>query len=212
MSMIDWYVEGPSFGNCNCDWSCPCQFEALPTEGNCRGFEAFRVDKGHFGDTTLDGLKASVFYAWPGPIFEGKGELQLVIDETADERQREALNAICYGEHTNEAATHWWVFHAMSDTIHETLCRQIDFDIDIEARKATVKIPGIVQSIGSPIRSPVSGDEHRVRIDMPDGIEFRIAEIGNASSEATGAISLDLENTYGQWNMLYQSGNGVVSQ
>jgi hypothetical protein len=57
-----------------------------------------------------------------------------------------------------------------------------------------------------------TGDEHRVRIDMPNGIEFTLAEIGDASSEATGAISLNLENTYGQWDMLYQSGNGIVRQ
>ncbi len=209
--MIDWYVEGPSYGSCNCDWSCPCQFESLPTEGNCTGFEAFRIDKGHFGDVQLDGLNAAVFYAWPGAIFEGNGELQLVIDENADQKQRDALTAICYGEHTNEAATHWWVFHAMSDTIHETLFRPIRFDVDIEARKANIVIPDILQSIGSPIRSPATGDEHRVRIDMPNGIEFKLAEIGNASSEATGAIALNLENTYGQWNMLYQSGNGIVS-
>lgn len=212
MSMIDWYVEGPSFGNCNCDWSCPCQFEALPTQGDCTGFEAFRVDKGHFGDVPLNGLKAAVFYAWPGPIFEGKGELQLVIDEKADQNQRDALIAICCGEHTNEAATHWWVFHAMSDTVHETLFKPIQFDVDIETRKAHVVIPDVLQSIGSPIRSPATGDEHRVRIDMPNGIEFTLAEIGNASSEATGAITLNLENSFGQWNMLHQSGNGIVRQ
>ena len=55
-----------------------------------------------------------------------------------------------------------------------------------------------------------TGDEHRVRIDMPDGIEFEFAEIGNASCEATAAIKLDLENTYGQWNVLHQTGAGVV--
>jgi hypothetical protein len=212
MSMIDWYIEGPSYGSCNCDWSCPCQFESLPTQGDCKGFEAFRVDKGHFGDVRLDGLNAAVFYAWPGPIFEGKGELQTIIDERADDDQRQALSAIICGEHTNEAATHWWVFHAMSDTVHETLFKPFQFDVDIESRKAHLVIPDIVQSIGSPIRSPATGDEHRVRIDMPNGIEFTLAEIGNASSEATGAISLSLENTYGQWNMLYQSGNGIVRQ
>jgi hypothetical protein len=210
MSMTDWYIEGPSFGNCNCDWSCPCQFESLPTQGNCTGFEAFHVDKGHFGDVQLDGLNAAVFYAWPGPIFEGKGELQLVVDENADQKQRQALIAICSGEHTNEAATHWWVFHAMSDTIHEPLFRSIKFDIDIDARTANVVIPDVLQATGSPIRSPATGDDHRVRIDMPEGIEFRVAEIGNASSQATGAITLNLENSYGQWNMLYQSGSGIV--
>ena len=37
--MVDWYVEGVAFGNCNCDYGCPCQFERRPTHGNCRGFE-----------------------------------------------------------------------------------------------------------------------------------------------------------------------------
>jgi hypothetical protein len=135
-----------------------------------------------------------------------------VIDERADQAQREALLAIVYGEHTNEAATHWWVFHAMSDTVLDPLFESIDFDVNIDARTAKVTIPGILQSMGSPIRSPVTGDPHRIRLDMPEGIEFDIAEIGNASTEATGAIKLNLENSYGQWNLVRQTGNGVVRQ
>ncbi|MDH3352446.1 MAG: DUF1326 domain-containing protein, partial [Gammaproteobacteria bacterium] len=194
----------------NCDWSCPCQFESLPTHGDCRAFGVFRIDKGHFGDLKLDGLKAGALYAWPGPVFEGKGEMQAIIDEQADEAQRAALYSIICGENTNEAATHWWVYHAMCDRVHETLFKPIEFHIDIEERKAHVVIPDIVQSIGSPIRSPVTGDGHRVRLDMPNGIEFRLAEIGNGSTEANGAISLNLENSYGQWTMLGHSGLGVV--
>jgi hypothetical protein len=210
MSMIDWYMEGLAFGNCNCDWSCPCQFELRPTHGSCQGFEAVRIDRGHFADVRLDGLKAAVFYAWPGPIFEGGGELQVVIDEQADASQREALLAILYGEHTDEAATHWWVYHAMSDTVHEPLFKLIEFEADIEKRSARVLIPDLAESLGSPIRSPATGNEHRVRIDMPNGIEFDVAEVGNASTTATGAIKLTLENTYGQWNRVRQCGNGVV--
>lgn len=210
MTMIDWYLEGPSYGNCNCDWACPCQFESLPTHGNCRGFEALRVDKGHFGDVRLDGLYAAQFYAWPGAIFEGKGEIQSVIDERADEAQRDALLNILSGKHTNEAATHWWVFHAMSDTIHTPLFKPFDFDVDIEKRSARVVIPGVVESLGSPIRSPATGDEHRVRIDMPNGIEFAIAEIGNGSTDASAAVNLNLENTYGQWHFLRHNGTGIV--
>jgi hypothetical protein len=210
MSMIDWFIDGLAFGSCNCDWSCPCQFELRPTHDHCRGFEVMQIDRGHFGDVTLDGLKAAVFYAWPGAIFEGRGELQAVIDERADAPQREALLAILYGKHTNEAATHWWVFHAMSDTIHDPIFSPIEFEADVDRRTARVLIPNLVESLGSPIRSPATGDEHRVRIDMPSGIEFDIAEIGNASTTATGAITLELENTYGQWNRVRQCGNGVV--
>ena len=89
--MKDWYIEGEVYGNCNCAYGCPCQFEALPTDGTCRGFEVLRIDKGHFEDVDLSGLKVALFYAWPGPVAEGKGELQVVIDAEADESRRFAM-------------------------------------------------------------------------------------------------------------------------
>jgi hypothetical protein len=49
-----------------------------------------------------------------------------------------------------------------------------------------------------------------VRIDIPNGIEFEIAEIGSATSTATAAIRLDLADTYGQFNRLRHCGKGVV--
>ncbi len=210
MANVDWHIEGIEFGNCNCVYGCPCQFEDVPTDGLCKGFEVVRIDKGHFGDTKLDGLYVALVYSWPGPIYEGKGQIQAIIDERADETQRAALATVLYGGETDEAATHWWVYHAMSDTVHEPLFKPIEFEVDLEARTARVNIPGVLESTGRPIASPVSGDEHRVRIEIPNGIEFEQAEIGNASTKATGAIELDLTDSYGQWNVLRHSGGGVV--
>jgi len=210
LANVDWYIEGLEFGNCNCDYGCPCQFEALPTHGNCRGFEVIRIDRGHFGAVKLDGLNVAMLYAWPGPIFEGNGALQAIIDERASAAQRDALTKVLHGEETDEAATHWWVFRAMSRTVHETLFKPIDFEVDIEARTARVAIPGVLESTGRPIRAPHSDDEHRVRIDIPNGIEFEFAEIGSASTKANGAIKLDIEDRYGQFNALRHSGSGVV--
>ncbi len=70
MTHVDWEIHGLYFGNCNCDYSCPCQFEANPTHGDCRGTGFFRIDKGHFGEVSLDGLKMGASYDWPGPIHE----------------------------------------------------------------------------------------------------------------------------------------------
>ena len=210
MAYVDWYIEGKQFGNCNCNYGCPCQFEALPTDGTCRGFEVLQIDKGHFGDVKLDGLRVASFYSWPGPIFEGNGEIQVVIDERADDAQRDALRRVLHGEETEEAATHWWVFNAMSSTVHETLYKPIDYEVDIDGRTARVSIPGIVESTGRPIKNPVDGGEHRVRIDIPGGIEFALAEIGSASTKADGAIKLDLNDSYGQFNILRHSATGVV--
>ena len=212
MSAVEWYVEGIEFGSCNCDYGCPCQFESRrPTHGHCRGFEVVRIDQGRFGDVPLGGLCAALIYAWPGPVYEGNGEMQAIIDERADPAQRQALATILHGGETQDAATHWWVYHAMSSTVHEPIFKPIEFEVDVDKRRARVVIPGILESSGCPIRSPATGDEHRVRIDIPGGIEFELAEIGSATTKASGAIALDLDDTYGQFNVLRHSGTGVVS-
>ena len=211
--MKDWYIEGEVFGNCNCAYGCPCQFEADPTDGNCRGFEVLRIDQGHFDGLDLSGLKIAMFYAWPGLISEGKGELQAIIEEKAGEEQRIALETVLHGKETEEAATHWWVFHAMSDTIHPTLYKPIEFEVDIAEVTAKVSIPGVVESVGGPIRPDHTQDSvHRVQIVIPGGIEFEVAEMGSASSKtgSDSAVELDLTDSYGQWNILKHSGTGVV--
>ena len=206
--MIDWLIQAESFCSCNCDHACPCQFEGLPTHHSCEGFEVFCVKKGHFGEVDLTGVTVAVFFTWPGPIFEGKGTMQAVIDENATPEQRDALSKIVKGAETKEGANHWWVFHAMSDTILEDLSLPIEFSVDRDARTARVSIPGYLEATGEPIRSPVDGAPHRVQIRCPDGIEFETAEIGNTNSNITGAISMKLENTYGQFNYLDHTGNG----
>lgn len=210
--MIDWYLEGPSWGSCNCDYACPCQFESKPTYGDCRGFEAAEIEKGHFGDVELNGLRFVLFFAWPGPIYEGKGEAQAVIDESASERQREALLTVLFGGETDEAATHWSVFRAMSEKVHEPIFRPIAFSADMDGRVGAVSIPGVIRSRAEPIRSPVTGEPHRVRIDLPQGIEFDVAEIGSATTKAEGTIRLDLKSTYAQFNRLRHTGRGLVRE
>ena len=193
----------------------PCQFEALPTNGNCRGLEILRIDKGHFEDVDLTGLKIAIFYAWPGPISEGKGEMQIVIDEAANDDQRLALETVLSGKETEEGATHWWVFHAMSDTIHPTLYKPIEFEINIDDVHARASIPDMVESTGGPIRpGHTEGAVHRVQIVIPGGIEFEMAEVGSASTKSgrDSAIVLNLTDSYGQWNVLKHSGSGVIRE
>lgn len=209
--MIDWLVEGIKFGNCSCDYACPCQFESLPTHGYCHGIEVIRIERGHFGEVVLDGLCSVVQYQWPGPVYEGKGEMQAIIDKRATPEQREAMIAILHGKETREGATHWWVFHAMSDTVHAPLFEAIVFEVDVGARKARASIPGILEASGRPILSPVDGEPHRVRIDLPGGMEFQQAEIGSASTSIATAMKLELSDSYGQFNRFRLSPNGFVA-
>ena len=75
MAKTPWSIAGEEIASCNCAWGCPCQFNALPTTGRCEAFVAWRIDNGHFGDTSLDGLVfASVlWFPGPGPRREREG-------------------------------------------------------------------------------------------------------------------------------------------
>lgn len=55
---------------------------------------AMHIDEGHFGDVRLDGLRWAAVAHWPGPLHEGNGTLQAIVDERADEKQTEALLTI----------------------------------------------------------------------------------------------------------------------
>ena len=208
--MIEWRIKGRELVNCNCDYGCPCQFNALPTDGTCKTARAYQIDEGHFGDVDLAGLRTASLYAWPGAVHQGNGRMQIIIDPMADDAQRKALLAVMTGEETEPMATVWSVYTAMCSTRLETLFVPIDMTVDVEGRTGRVVVEGVFETTGEPIRNPVTGAVQRARIDLPDGFEFTIAEIGSASTKAIGDIKLDLENTHAQFAELHLSNTGVV--
>jgi hypothetical protein len=143
-------------------------------------------------------------------VHEGNGTMQLIVDENASEAQRAALIAIMSGEDTEDAATMWWIFTAMCSNKLEPLVRKIDFEVDVAARRGRIVVADTFEITGEPIRNPVTGDEHRVRIDLPHGFEYAIAEIGSARTRSTAAIKINLDDTYGQFCELHLSNTGVL--
>jgi hypothetical protein len=200
------------FGNCNCSYACGCQFNALPTHGFCQAVGFFRIDSGHFGDAKLDGLNMAIAASWPGPVHEGHGALQPIIDKRADAQQRKALFNIITGKDTAPMATFWAVYAAMCDKIHEPVYTAITIDLDMNARRATCKAEGIATGRGEPILNPVTGQEHRVGIVLPDGFEFERNEVGRGWSASTGGVPVTLADTYAHWCELHFDQDGRIRQ
>ena len=210
MAHTQWMIKGRELVNCNCAFGCPCQFNALPTHGDCRAAIGYQIDEGHHGTIRLDGLRAAMVVSWPGPIHEGNGTMQVVIDERASPHQRDALRRIIQGEDTDDMATMWWVFSAMSPNKLETLYKPIDFEVDVDARTGRLSIPDVIEMVGQPIRNPVTGAEHRARIDLPNGFEYKVAEMGSASSSVKGPLAMELKDSYAQFCDLHLTNGGVV--
>lgn len=208
--MTPWEIQGTELINCSCAYACPCQFNAAPTKGGCEAMGCISIDKGHFGDVRLDGTRIGVVFSWPGPIHEGKGKCQPVVDERTTPQQREALLKIMSGQETEPFATMFAVFASTVETAYEPIFTQIDYDVDVDARRGEVHVEGVFDLKARPIRNPVTGLDHRVRIDLPQGFEYEIAEIGSGTSQSRGALKVTLDDSYAQFAHLHMNNKGVV--
>jgi hypothetical protein len=211
--MVEWFIKAREFANCNCDYGCPCQFNALPTTGNCEAVVAYEFYEGQYGDVSLAGTKAALVAHWPGPIHEGQGTMQVIVDEGCSEAQRDALHKILTGQDTEPMTTVWSVFSTMCETFPDLMVKAIDFSVDVDARKAKISIPNVVESTGTPILNPVTGMEHRARIDLPNGFEYHIAEVGSGDTKTgpESPITLNLESSYGQFADIHLGHQGRMN-
>ena len=197
---MNWYMTGEELVNCNCAWGCPCQFNALPTRGHCDGLLTCRIEQGQYGDVKLDGVKFAGWVSFPGAIHEGNGTLQIVIDEAASPQQRQALDAITGGR---EGGLFFEIISAVCPNRLETVYAPITFSSDREKRTAAMRIPDIAESTVEPIKNPVTGEEHRAKIVLPTGFEYKEAEMGNTVRFKVNAgpkIQMDYANSYAQLN------------
>jgi hypothetical protein len=205
-----WTIKGREFGHCNCDYGCPCQFNSLPTNGDCRAIGFIEIEEGHHGDTRLDGLSISFIAAWPGPIHEGGGEVVPIVDERATQEQRDALVRIMSGMDTEPGATFFQVFSTTFDKVHDPVFAKIYTELDIDGRTAKLNVPGWAEARGEPIRNPVTGDLHRARINLPSGFEYDICEVGRGWAEAQGPIKLSLKDSHAHFAKLHLTESGVI--
>jgi hypothetical protein len=138
--------------------------------------------------------------SWPGPIHEGNGTRQAIIDEQTTEEQRTALIALISGTQGGGA---FEIFAAVCPNQRETLFAPITFQSDRERRQGRFHIPGLAEFRAEPIKTRVTGQEHRARIVLPGGFEFEEAEMANAVSlkvEAGSPLTFEYANTYAQLN------------
>ena len=205
-----WTIKGKEFVHCNCAYGCPCQFNALPTHGHCQAVAAIDIEQGHHDDTDLSGLRIGLIVAWPGPIHEGMGEAVPIVDERADAAQREALLRIMSGLDTVPGATFFQVFATTYTKVHDPVFAPIDLRVDIDGRSAQLNVPGWIDARGEPIVNPVTGEAHRARINLPQGFEYDVCEVGRGWAQTQGPVDVQLSDSHAQFAELHLTESGVV--
>lgn len=210
MAHADWRLEGEWLKNCTCAWGCPCDFNARPTNGYCKGFLGMHITNGHFQQTRLDGLSFFVVVHFPGALHEGNGQAQPIIDERASPEQRDALFQILSGKHSAEGT----LFHICTLIItkmHEPVFASIRFESDQQGRTARLVVPDVLESSVEPIKNPVTGKPHRIRVVIPEGFEHIEGEVASADIRSSGAIAFDSRGTHSTLAHVVQTPEGVAA-
>ena len=199
MAAVPWRIKGEEAGGCTCAWGCPCQFNALPTQGRCEGLMTVRIGEGHFGPVRLEGVKFAAAFSFPGAMHEGNGTFQMIVDQRATAEQREALIAMTGGGH---GGLIFEIFAAVAPNRPTPLVMPIEIEADRERRTGKLSLPGVAEYRAEPIKNPVTGEEHRAQIHLPNGFEYREAEVGNSTwlKASIGSIVFEHRNTYAQFN------------
>jgi hypothetical protein len=158
-----------------------------------------QIAEGYFGNVKLNGARFAAIFFFPGPIHEGNGTFQLILDERATPEQRDAITAITGGTH---GGLIFEIFASVTANRPTPLIMPITIETDRERRVAKLSLPGVVEFTADAIRNPVTGEEHRARIQLPNGFEYREAEMGNSTwlKATAGSIAFEHHNTYAQFN------------
>ena len=169
-----WRLTGSLLGECNCDWGCPCSFDAPPTHGGCRGVYTWIVDKGSYGDVKLDGLALALPGTFPGAVHLGHGTQVLLADERATPSQRKAIEALGLGQ----AGGPFAVFASVTERWLPTIYAR--FEIRLRGMQSTIRVDSgkIYELALSRINNPVTEDEEEIYLDKPTGFTAKRSELG----------------------------------
>ncbi len=151
-SSPQWRIEVEYVQSCNCDYGCPCNFNALPTYGNCEALLGYRIRKGNFGDTKLDGVIFAWGLWWPKAIHMGGGIGKVYVDKNASPEQVKAIEEITSGKYGGGVFT---IFPSTLKSTLPTAVTNIDFHYDSYDAWFTVEGEGEVKS--QHIANPVTG-------------------------------------------------------
>ena len=174
--MASWRVAGIQLEFCNCEPGCACNFNGFPNsvEGNCEGFSVDVIEDGDYDGLDLAGAKIASAFWWPGAIHEGGGLAHAFVDGGTDE-QFEALSRIWRAEEGGE------YFEIFASTFAEplTISRAV-VDLTLEGRRSRFRVDGVGEAAMTPLRDPVSGEEHEVRVVVPKGFIWREGDVAKS--------------------------------
>ena len=200
-----WHMQGSLIGACNCDWGCPCNFDAPPTNGFCDGFYTIAVREGRFGEVSLDGVGFVMGGHSPGPIHEGNGTSILVMDEGSSPEQRAAIETLWRG---GGVGLPFDVFASVTTTWLDPVVAPIEIELDGIRSKVRAGGGDVYDLTISRVKNPVTGEEEEMYLDKPTGFTSLRSELGmsDRAKFTTEELHADVSGKYAEYAEFEYSG------
>ncbi len=156
MANVAWQLSGDYFETCSCTYVCPClptNLAGKPTKGYCYFAFVFHIDRGRYGNTSLDGLSFAVLGHTPGVMSQGNWSVGLIVDERASPEQQQALTAVVGGQAGGPMA-------AVAPLIGKFLGVQAKpISYQKNGMRRSVSIPGVLDQAVEGVASPAKPGE-----------------------------------------------------
>jgi hypothetical protein len=182
-----WRLTGDWFDVCRCRVPCGCTFAQAPDEGQCDGILAWQIREGHYGDVTLDGLNLVAVASFEGNIWAGdtKAAIGFLVDERADDRQREALQTIFGGQAGGWPAG----FAELIGDMRGWETAPVDIDIADDLARWRVEVPGKASGSAEALSGPTSPSEGaRVQVHNAPGAEVGPGQVATYATAAQDEV------------------------
>jgi hypothetical protein len=187
-----WHLVGKGYEFCNCDFGCGCNFGGFPNskDGSCRALVGLHIAQGTCGDVTLNGVKCAAIVEWPKAIHDGNGKCVFVVDPSTSDQQIEGLAQIFSGK---LGGLPWEI---LGPTFQVVGLEKAKITISGDGVKSVFRIEGIGEARGDTFKNPITGDEHRANVELPDGFIWTRGECGEGIFRVSaGGLSLSFEKT-----------------
>ena len=200
-----WRIKGDFIDFCKCAVPCPCSWGQAPTEGDCDGIIGYRIREGNYGNVTLDGLNVAGLCHFEGNIWDEGTRMNagFILDERADEAQREALQTIFGGQAGS------WPQVFVENMLGEMLGMEfaaINLEIANDASSWSVDIPGMAKGDAEVLTGPTTVPGKQVQVLNIPG-----AEPGPNSGPTTyGVAQTDEAESFGfKWDWAGRSAKHI---
>lgn len=170
--VTNWDFEAEYVQSCNCDYGCPCNFNGYPSHGNCEALVGYKIRRGSFGKTKLDGVTFALGAWWPKAIHEGNGVGRYYVDPSATREQRDALEGIFRGQ---QGGGFFAIFPKTWAKQLPTKVAKIEWHFG--GHDSWFRVDGVGEVRTAHIKNPVTGEEFEGSIDLPNGIAWKHAEV-----------------------------------